>query len=261
MEERWIEGVSSFAVYFPATHKGDEAKRKGYQYTNQRGDFFVAEVEDEKNIEDSITKFISSCNQYFGSDYGNITECQNRLHEELLFVEESKNTLLSLAREAEQCGVKDEAIDLYLEKLNRKLEEKQAEISKIRQRVRDWENLYQKIPYHVRILRNTKFFAKRLQTEFRLFMNDEEPEFLHEAMTFDEIKEKYSHLYARCNQSLSEFKQKKTSVESIKNRYDDELRRLRQHNIHLHGEKEEKYRLELDYINRLLDQKHRYIAF
>lgn len=31
-------------------------------------------------------------------------------------------------------------------------------------------------------------------------------------------------------------KQKESMIETIKNRYDDELKQLHQHNIHLHGE-------------------------
>lgn len=50
-------------------------------------------------------------------------------------------------------------------------------------------------------------------------------------------------------------------VEKIKSRYDSELKRLQQHNINLHGEKDEKYKLDLEYINSLMDKKHRYAEF
>lgn len=261
LEERWIEGVSSFAVYFPAIKKVKEAQSKGYQYTNQKGEFFISDVEDEENIEKSKTKLITCCNAYFGSNYKSITECQDRLHEELSFIEKSKNTLLSLAQKAEQCCLKGEAIDQYLEKLSLVIEGKQAEVSKIRQRVLEWENCYGNIPFYIRWFRFINSFAKRIQTEFRLFINDEEQGFLNEYMTFDEIKEKYSQLYAQCNKEISELKQKKSLIETIKNKYDDELKQLRLHNIYLHGEKDEKYKLDLDYINGLLDKIHRYIAF
>lgn len=261
LEGRWIEGVNSFAVYFPSSLKVKEAKSKGYQYTSQKGEFFVSDVEDEDNIEKSKTKLITSCNEYFGSDYKNVTACQKRLHEELLFIEKSKNTLLSLAQKAEQCDLKGEAIDKFLEKLSLEIEEKQAEKSNIRQRIRDWESCYKNIPFYVRYLKFIKSFSKRIQTEFRLFINDEEQGFLNEYMTFDEIKEKYSLLYAHCNKAIYDLKQKKSVVEEIKNQYDNELKQLQQHNIYLHGEKDEKYRLDLDYINGLLDKKHRYVAF
>lgn len=261
LEERWIEGVSSFAVYFPSSLKVYEAKSKGYQYTNQKGEFFFSDVEDEDNIEKSKTRLIACCNEYFGSNDQSVTDCRDRLHEELLFIEKSKKALLSLAQEAEQCGLKGEALDKYLEKFIQKIEEKETVISNIRQRILDWESCYKGIPFYVRWFKFMNNFAKRIQTEFRLFINDEEQGFLNEYMTFEEIKEKYSQLYAQYNKAISELKQKKSLIEAIKKRYDDELKLLQQHNIRLHGDEDEKYKLDLNYINGLLDKKHRYLAF
>lgn len=261
LEERWIEGVNSFASYFPSSSKVKEAKSKGYQYTNQKGEFFVSDIEDKDNIEKSRVKLIESCNEYFGSEYKNITACQEKLHEELLFIEKSKAALLSLAQEASKCDLNGETIDTFLEKLLLEIEQKQTAISGIRQRILDWEKCYNKIPFYIKWLKFIKIFARKIQTEFRLFINDEEQGFLNEYMTFDEIKEKYSQLYAQCNTAISDLKQKKSVAEKIKSRYDSELERLQQHNINLHGEKDEKYKLELDYINGLVDKKHRYVEF
>ena len=261
LEERWIEGVNSFASYFPSSSKVKEAKSKGYQYTNQKGEFFVSDVEDKDNIEKSKAKLIASCNEYFGNEYKNITACQEKLHDELLYIEKSKTALLSLAQEASQCDLDGETIDKCLEKLLLGIEEKQAAISDIRQRIFDLENCYKKIPFYVKWLKFIKSFEKKIQTEFRLFINDEEQGFLNEYMTFDEIKEKYSQLYAECNNAISDLKKKKSVIEKIKSRYDSELEQLQQHNINLHGEKDEKYKLDLDYINGLMDKKHRYVEF
>ena len=94
--------MNSFAAYFPSSSKVKEAKSKGDQYTNQKGEFFVSDVEDKDNIEKSKVKMIASCNEYFRSEYTSITACQEKLHEELLFIEKSKAALLSLAQEASQ---------------------------------------------------------------------------------------------------------------------------------------------------------------
>ncbi len=261
LEERWIEGVDSFAAYFPSFSKVKEAKSKGYQYTNQKGEFFVSDVEDKDNIEKSKAKLIVSCNVYFGSEYTSITACQEKLHEELLFIEKSKAAFLSLAQEASQFNLNGETIDKFLEKLLIQIEEKQIAISDIRRRIIDWEGCYKKIPFYVKWLKFIKSFASKIQTEFRLFINDEEQSFLNEYMTFDQIKEKYSQLHAECNKAISDFKQKKSAIEKIKSRYDSELEQLQQHNIDLYGDKDEKYKLDLDYINGLMDKKHRYVEF
>ncbi|WP_143321068.1 AAA domain-containing protein [Clostridium sp. HBUAS56010] len=261
LEERWIEGVHSFASYFPSSSKVKEAKSKGYQYTNQKGEFFVFDIEDKDNIEKSKSKLIACCNEYFESKYKNITACQEKLHEELLFIEKSKTELLSLAQEASQCDLNGETIDIFLEKLLMEIEQKQTAISEIHQRVLDWENCYKKIPFCVKWLKFMKIFARKIQTDFRLFINDKEQGFLNEYMTFDEIKEKYSQLYAQCYTAISALKQKKSVAEKIKSRYDSELEQLQKHNINLHGENDAKYNLDLDYINGLVDKKHRYMEF
>ncbi|MCG8538501.1 MAG: AAA domain-containing protein [Clostridia bacterium] len=261
LEERWIEGVNSFAAYFPSLSKVKEAKSRGYQYTNQKGEFFVSDVEDKENIERSKVKLIESCNKYFGSQYKDITTCRDKLHDELLFIEKSKITLLSLAQEASEYNLEGEAINKCLENLVLQIEEKQAAISIIRRRISDWESCYKRIPFFWKLLKFIKSFSRKIQTEFRLFINAEEQSFLNEYMSFDEIKETYSQLYAECNKTISDLKKKKSVVEQIKSRYDNELEQLKQHNIDLHGEKDEKYRLDLDYINGLIDKKHRYVEF
>lgn len=263
LEERWIEGVNSFATYFLSTSKSKvkEAKNKGYQYTNQRGEFFVADVEDEKNIEKSKAKLIQSSSEYFGSEYKDINACQNKIHEELLFFDKSKNSLLSLVQEVCGYDLNGETIDKYLCILKERIEEKQAAISNILQRVADWEGCYKRIPFFYKLLKFIKSFSKKIQTEFRLFINEKEQSFLTEYMSFNEIKEKYSHRYAEYNKTLSDFKKRKDVVEKIKSRYDNELEQLKQHNIILHEKEDKKYKLDIDYINGLLDKKIRYVEF
>ncbi|MBP2657698.1 MAG: hypothetical protein H6Q69_730 [Firmicutes bacterium] len=261
LENRWIGGVNSFASYFPSFSKVKEAKSKGYQYTNQKGEYFISDVEDKDNIEKSKVKLIECCNKYFESEYNSITACQEKLHEELLFIEKSKIALLSLAHEASQYDLNGETIDEYLKYLLQQIEENQTASSNIQKRIIDWENCYKKIPFYLKWLKFIKSFSRKIQTVFRLFINDEEQSFLNEYMSLDEIKEKYSWLYAECNTTISDLKKKKIVIEKIKSRYDNELEQLHQHNIELHSEKDEKYKLDLDYINGLLDKKHRYMEF
>lgn len=263
LEERWIEGVNSFAVYFPSSAKIKEAKSKGYQYTNQKGEFFVSDIEDEDNIEKSKIKLITSCNKYFSSDYKNIDDCQAKLHKELEFIEQSKNELLSLAQNASQYDLEGETIDKYLQRLLRGIEEKQTEISNINQRICEWKSFYKKIPCYIKCLDFIKIkrFTRKIQTEFRLFINNKELRFLNEYMTFDEIQEKYSHISVKCKNKIADLEYKKMKIEEIKNDYDCQLEQLQHHNIDLHGNHDEKYNLDLHYINGLMDKKHRYMAF
>ena len=261
LEERWIEGVNSFATYFPSGTKIKEAKSKGYQYTNQRGEFFVSDVEEQENIEKSKVKLIRSCNNYFRSEFEDINACRKRLYEELLFIENCKNVLLALVQEVVGYDLNDETIVHYLGNLQKKIDETQIIIAQIRQRVSDWESCYKKIPFFYRLLKFLKSFSIKIQTEFRLFINEEEQGFLNEYMRFDEIKEKYSRRYAEYNKILSDFKKKKDALEKMKNQYDSQLEQLKQHNIILHKQEAEKYQLNFDVINNLCDKKLRYMEF
>jgi len=261
LEERWIEGVDSFATYFPSAMKVKEAKSKGYQYTNQKGEFFVSDIEDKENIEKSKIKLIQCCNEYFKSEYKDISTCQNKLHEELLFSEKSKNTLLSLVQEASGYDLNGETVDKYLCVLKEQIEEKQATISNIRQRVSDWESCYKRIPFFYKLLKVIKAFSKKIETEFRLFINDEEYSFLNEYMGLDDIKEKYSQLNTEYNKTIFDLKKKKNVIENMKSRYDSQLEELIQHNIILHQKESEKYLLDFNYINGLIDKKIRYVEF
>ncbi|WP_454054912.1 AAA domain-containing protein [Clostridium sp. Marseille-Q7071] len=216
LEERWIEGVNSFATYFPSAKKIKEAKNKGYQYTNQKGEFFVSDVEDKENIKSSKIRLIKSCNEYFGVEYQDITACQDKLHEELLFCEKSKNALLSLAQKVDGYDLNGQTIDKCLSNLQHQIEKKQEEISNIHQRVSDWESYYKSIPFLYKLLRFIKCFSKKIQTEFRLFMSDEEHGFINEYMSFDEIKERYSQRYFEYNEELSDLKKKKDQVQKSK---------------------------------------------
>lgn len=261
LEERWIEGVNRFATYFPSRSKAREAKSKGYQYTSQRGEFFVSDVEEQENIEKSKVKLIQSCNDYFQSEFTDINACRERLHEELLFIEDSKNALLSLIQEVTGYNLNGETIINYLSTLQKKITETQAMISNIRQRVSDWESCYKRIPFFYRLLRFIKRFSIKIQTEFRLFINEEEQSFLNEYMRFDEIKEKYSWRNSEYNKILSDFIKKKDALEKTKTQYDNQLEQLRHHNIVLHEEENEKYQLNFDVINKLCDKKLRYMEF
>lgn len=262
LERRWIQGANSFATYFPSASKMKEAKIKGYHYTNQKGEFFVSDLEDEENIKKSTVKLIQNCNAYFKSEYTNIKACQDKLHEELLYIEKSKITLLSLAHEVSKYDLNGSTIDAYLKKLSLIIEENNIEIQYIKQRIKDWESCYKRIPFFYRTLRFLRCFSKKIEIEFRLFINNEEQSFLDEYMSIDEVKEKYSQIYAMRNKTNSTLKLKKTAIEKIKKQYDNELKQLKHHNIEvMYAKEDEKYNLELDHVNSLLDKNHRYMEF
>ena len=59
---RWIEGVNSFATYFPSRSREKEAKERNVQYTNKKGEFFVKKIDNEENIKLSKEMFLKEAN-------------------------------------------------------------------------------------------------------------------------------------------------------------------------------------------------------
>lgn len=255
LEERWIEGVNSFATYFPSTQKINEARNKEYQYTNSKGEYFVANIETKENMEASIAKLVKSCNEFFGTGYVKLSDCQEKLHKELTFFEKTKLALLHLGNEADGFENQGKPIDDYLNSLEEEIKQVQESMEYIQLRVKEWNACYKRVPFFLR------WSSKRVQTDFRLFMNQEELNFLQDTMKFKEIKEVYSHRYADFNRKLSDLNKKQIEVREWMGRYDDELKKLSNHSVELHNKDSNRYDVTSERINELLDTTIRYIEF
>ncbi|AWB46067.1 DNA helicase [Paenibacillus sp. CAA11] len=255
LEERWIEGVHSFATYFPSSTKVKEARDQGYQFTNSRGHHFVSDIEAQNNLENSVTKMLQSCNQYFGTHYTSLSDCQAKLHEELKFFDNRRNSLLNLYVEAGQFDLQGRAVDAYLAYLEKEIEQLTASIQAIGMRLEEWRECFRRIPFVLR------WFSKRVRTEVRLWMNEDELDFLNENMKYKDIKEAYSLRYQDVNRKLADLKKLKDQVEQWITKYDNELAVLQQHGVILHDELAATYEMTSDRMNEILDRKIRYMEF
>ncbi|WP_438496807.1 DEAD/DEAH box helicase [Paenibacillus sp. IHBB 3054] len=262
LEERWIEGVHSFATYFPSGAKVNEAATQGYQFTNNKGEYFLSDIETETNINASKTKIIEHCGRLFNKVFNTVEDCRIALHQELLFFEESKRKLLVLCEESKQFHNPDIPINLQLDKLKEKINGFEEQIHRYQDRVSGWEAKYSKVPYLVRLFsRMIKKNLKRIQTEFRLFISTDELTFLNEYMSIEEIKEIYSLQIAELRSSSVTLKKDALFIEDWIKRYDDELKILREHGVILHDHESDIYKISMDTINELIDKKIRYREF
>ncbi|OPA73469.1 DNA helicase [Paenibacillus selenitireducens] len=255
LEERWIEGVQSFATYFPSGQKIKEARNNGFQFTNSRGDNFVTDVETKENLENSMAKLLHCCNTYFGTDYVQLSDCQARLHDELMFFEERKQALLTLCEEADQFECSGKQIDIYFSVLEVEIKNLHKANQDIQVRLKEWHDYYKKIPFFLR------WFARRVQTKFRLFMNVEELEFLKDSMKYKEIEDIYSLRYADGNRKFAELTNKQAAIKKWIQRYENELALLSDHGIVLHDDEVALYDIATGKMNDLLDKKIRYVDF
>ncbi|MGM0711931.1 AAA domain-containing protein [Brevibacillus parabrevis] len=255
LEERWIEGVNSFATYFPSTQKISEAQQNGYQFTNSTGEHFVASIEARENLEKSKSKLLHNCNLYFKTQFTELSDCQKKLHNELLFMEAKKRALLDLCNEAKQYTANETRMDICFQTLEEEIGRLQDSLQNIHPRLREWELCYKKIPFFFR------WCPRRVQTEFRLFMNEEELLFLKDTMKLKEIKEAYSLHFSNLQRKIVKLKKKRDRVKKWMEQYDNELELLREHYVVLYDNEEHKYEVDIDKVNEQLDKKIRYVEF
>lgn len=146
-------------MYFPAKKRVENACEKGYQYTSSRGDGFSAYIDSDENVKVSEQKILEECNKYFDEEFKSIEECKNKIHDTLKKVNSKKNEVIILLQ-----NIKDKlgntTIEQYIIEINKKLkeykklevlkkennEENRRTVKKYKERIKEWENIFNNIP-------------------------------------------------------------------------------------------------------------------
>lgn len=213
-ESKWITGSNSFATYMPSQMKIEEAKRKGYQYTDINGNAFFESIEDEKNRQASKESFLKQYNEFYDEDKSDISDCKNLIHERLLELDGQRNKCLDhisdiqeLLRKELSLGLSNmriERCDVLSErekKLNDIIDELDSNIAKIQEkkkqseqrkqrylrRYNEWQEAYYNLPWYIRLFKFFKFCKRRIESFIFGFMTDEEELFLRRDMDYETI--------------------------------------------------------------------------
>ena len=104
LEMRWIEKVNSFAMYFPSKQKAKIAKQKGFQYTNNKGENSLLEIDNNENIEESKKKFFEEAQKLFPNLNGrkNLDLYKEKIHSKLIEINNAQNNLIEIVEKLEQ---------------------------------------------------------------------------------------------------------------------------------------------------------------
>ncbi|WP_244833339.1 AAA domain-containing protein [Clostridium sp. BJN0001] len=219
LEKRWINEVTSFALYFPSKNKEKEAKEKGYQYTSNKWDNYALSIDEEQFMQDSIIKMIDNCNEFFKSNCLSIEECRDMLHTRLTCIDKIRcNIIHRLSEIYTITGNID--IGKFLGILKKNSKEKKEEIIKIsekldciekkidsyRRRTDEWKQIYQNINWFIRLLKVIPKFNKKILTVFEINKNSYEVDFLKENMNIDEIQVRYSEIVKSFNKEAYELR-------------------------------------------------------
>ena len=260
LEERWIEGVNSFAVYFPSPNGKKNASFKGYHYTNINGDNFISDIESEENILKSKDKFLKNFNQYFSDNVSSLDLCEEKIHKSLCKIDLSRKNLLELFNELKAYGINDKTIEEHLVSLKGEIKALEDRISLCVLRVEAWRKHFKEIPLFYKLLKFLKSYRRKIEVRNRIFIETEET-FLDEYMSLDKIEEKYSYIIKDLKAKLADLQGTYKEIENIKAKYDDNLKKLDELNIDIFKGEKKDIPASLDKINELMDKTLRYIEF
>lgn len=230
LEERWITGVNSFAVYFPSSNRRESAEEKGYQCTSREGDGFAVQVDSDSNIHQSTEKMIESASHYFNRKIRGIDECRDIIHTELIRIDDEKNKLLSDLHDI-RGFTQGKGIPDYIHELDqdiakcmsdiKELEKKQTEdtnqINLYQHRVDEWYESYKKISFYTRILGKFNIGHQKILSRLKLSMTVEEYQFLENIRNFDDIIDNYSKLVETVRSNVLKIRQQIKEIQKTIN--------------------------------------------
>ncbi|XZH88387.1 AAA domain-containing protein [Clostridium perfringens] len=301
LEERWIEGVNSFALYFPSDSKKEDAERRCYQYTSNKGDGFALNIDSDENLMKSEKKMIENVSKYFNKKINDISECKELIYSELIKIDKEKNKIISDLYKIRSI-IKENTLVEYLKILEqdilncsskeKELESKKIEnnkqINKYRNRVDEWNKIYNKIPWYIRLLSVFNVFREKIINRLKIYIDSDEYEFIGNCMSLDEIMERYRGMIEginsdnfkiekeiECNRKTIESKNnEKNYILKLRNRVNEHFIFLKKYNCDIYYTKDTENideiirrinkdleECSLEKINEYIDTRIRYIEF
>jgi energy-coupling factor transporter ATP-binding protein EcfA2 len=113
LEERWVDGVDSFALYFPSTAKEkiDKALEAGYQVSSVRGGWFADTVDSEDNVNASKKRFSEGYSEFFQKNFVSLESSeisiQKRLQKLNNILETVKDSFIAIGVQTGKCSVRE----------------------------------------------------------------------------------------------------------------------------------------------------------
>ena len=254
LEERWIENVDSFAVYFPSKRKRKQAKEKNFQYTDNRGNFFVAEIENEENIKKSKEKFIKEASKFFKhkENINDVTTYKNKIHDRLKKINQVQNELIDIVDSFESLEIND--IENYLKEKQKKINNIKNDKKKIEKRIEFWNNKYKEIPTLWKVLSFIKKYKTKISNKLKIYVSEDEI-FKVDILDTNYIEKYYSNIIESENEEIRNIQLIIKNVEKNKLAYEKNLTELEKYNI------EEKIITNKKDLEDWIDINIRYIEF
>ena len=220
LEQRWIEGVTSLATYFPSSAKAESNKNLKYQYTNLEGQFFYENLESDVNIEMSKKTMLDKTSNYFGIVFTDIAKCKQIIFTELENINIGKNNIFILMKKFKN-EINDLSYNQYVTKLNNQIvdiinqvdkannyiENQGIKIDEFKQRKTKWRSIYDELPILIRIFKIIPYCKKRINNWMYDHIQTNDLDVLNRRMSIDEIEIAFESQINLCDENI--IKQKK----------------------------------------------------
>ena len=262
LETRWIEKVNSFAIYFPSKQKMKGAKLRGFQYTNNKGEYSLAEIDNEENIEKSKEKFLNEMEKLFPKESfvseRTINSYKTKLHSKLKNLNNIQNTIIVTARGLEKL-IKDESCEEAIRQEEKNIEQLKKDRDEISEREQFWQQKYIKIPKMWKMLAWSEKYKTKISNKLKLSMNEDE-DFGEELITIELIESYYVEQSEHKNTLIRAAKQKIEDIKEYKETYEKELDKLEEYHIDI-SKIRENLIINRDELDQWLDVNTRYVSF
>lgn len=260
IEHRWIDGVHSFAVYFPSNRKKDEAERKNYHYTGIRSCEFISDMQNK--IQKNKHLLLQNGKEYFGVSFNDVNSLKDKLYNTLDFINECKNNLLDLVQETEAFCENQDAVS-YLNSLKKIKEDSEINVARYTRRCSYWKDIFDKISSFTKLFSFIPYFANKMKSEIQINILPEELDFITDNMTFNSVLSKYSELILNEKYKINLLNKKIEFIENHISIIKLVLSTLKSKNCDLNiiSENGDLTLCNLYEINKMVDKHIRYMEF
>lgn len=262
LETRWISMVNSFAMYFPSKQKIKKAKQKGFQYTNNKGEYFLSQVEKEENIEKSKEKFQSEMEKMFpfiqSIPNRSITTDKEEIHRKLVQINNIQNKIIDLVESLEKL-IKDKNVCEFLKEENEQIEKMRKQKEKMIERTKFWNQQNKEISKLWKILSWTKKYQEKISNHLKIFVNEEE-NFGSNVIDIEWIEKYYADKIQKKNQQINEINKRLEMVQNHMTQYEKELEKLKPYDIEISDRKEDLI-TNKEQLDIWIDTNTRYVSF
>lgn len=260
LETRWIEKVNTFAMYFPSKQKIKMAKQKGFQYTNNKGEYTLAEIDNEENIKKSKEKFLNEAEKLFQNEVEkrDITTYKEKIHKKLVELNTIQNNLIDMVKELEELLQQEEISD-FIKRQEEGLKQIERQQEEMQQRVEFWIEKYKEIPKWWKVLAWIAKYKMKISNHLKIWANEKE-EWEEEVINLETIETYYASKVQKNNLQKKTIMEKLERLSRWMKKYEEQLEDLKECDIDVEPIKQCMITKQ-DKLDLWLDTNVRYVSF